>query len=176
MTRRTLIVSRRTALQLGALAAWSLGSLALAPAYPSAMAAPAASAKGAGSRPAAPRFRFDCVTRVRGFSPLHRLEEVWADPRYLTVTDCVVRYVGPPPFILTAEESAIVGVAEAAGAVVADRQATYLLILAASTRIDPARLDAKLAELGRPVVEASLALAPEAPQAAAFAAWLQSTA
>ena len=56
---------------------------------------------------------------------------------------------GPEPYRLNLKESEIVDVAEAAGAVVVDRRATYLVILAASTRIDPARLDAKLAELER---------------------------
>lgn len=176
MTRRSLIVSRRDALRLGAVAAWSLASLTRGQPTSSAVAAPVVTAVDTEAAPDARRFRLDCVTRVRSFSPLKRLEEVWADPRYLTVTDCVAQYVGPPPFVLTPEESAVVGVAAAAGAVVTDPQTMYLLILAASTRIDPARFDAKLAELGRPVVEASLALAPEAPQAGAFAAWLDSTA
>jgi hypothetical protein len=88
----------------------------------------------------------------------------------------VVSYIGTEPFRLTAEESAIVDVAEAAGAVVSDREGLYLVILAASTRIDPARFEVKLAELGRPVAAASLALAPAAPQAGRMAAWLQATA
>lgn len=172
---RPVIVSRRTALQLGAVAAWSLGTLAFVPPQLAAGAAAAAVPVGDGEAEG-PRFRFDVVMRVPAFAPLHRLEEVWASPGYLTISDCVVRYVGPQPFRLTDEESAVVDVAVAAGAVVEDRTAMYLLILAASTRIDPARFDAKLAELGRPVVQASLALAPEAPQAGGFAAWLERTA
>ena len=71
--------------------------------------------------------------------PLARLEDVWASPAYLAITDCNVTYVGPEPYRLNLAESAAVDVAEAAGAVVVDRHATFLLILAASTRIDPAR-------------------------------------
>lgn len=173
---RPVIVSRRTALQLGAVAAWSLGTLAFVPPQVAVAAAPAAVPVDDGEEAEGPRYRFDAVMRVPAYAPLHRLEEVWASPGYLTITDCVVRYVGPQPFRLTEEESAVVDVAVAAGAVVEDRTAMYLLILAASTRIDPARFDAKLAELGRPVVQASLALAPEAPQAGGFAAWLERTA
>ena len=172
---RPVIVSRRTALQLGAVAAWSLGTIASAPSQVAVAAVPAVVPVDDGETEG-PRYRFDAVMRVPTYAPLHRLEEVWASPGYLTITDCVVRYVGPQPFLLTDEESAVVDVAVAAGAVVEDRTAMYLLILAASTRIDPARFDAKLAELGRPVVQASLALAPEAPQAGGFAAWLERTA
>ncbi|MFD4422210.1 hypothetical protein ACFWN7_12015 [Agromyces sp. NPDC058484] len=165
--------SRRAVLRLGVAAAWSLGALTVTPRL-GATAAPqpwlTASGPG-GAEP--PRYRFDCITPVPGFAPLHRLEEVWASPRYMTFTDCVVGYFGEEPFHLTAQESAIVRVAEEAGATVDDREGLYLLILATSSRIDPARFDEKLAELGRPVVTASLALAPEAPQAAGFAAWLE---
>lgn len=178
MPRDPLLVSRRTALRLGIVSAWSAGMFVLGPA-PAVASAPTAAPKRAAADAeddAAPRYRFDAITPVPGFAPLGRMEEVWASPRYMTITDCVVSYIGTEPFRLTAEESAIVDVAEAAGAVVSDREGLYLVILAASTRIDPARFEAKLAELGRPVAVASLALAPEAPQAARIAAWLQSTA
>ena len=175
---RPPLVTRRTALRLGIVSAWSAGMFVLAPA-PAVAAAPKAAPKRAAAdteEDTAPRYRFDAVTPVPGFAPLSRMEEVWASPRYMTITDCVVSYIGTEQFRLTAEESAIVDVAEAAGAVVSDREGLYLVILAASTRIDPARFEAKLAELGRPVAAASLALAPEAPQADRMAAWLEATA
>jgi hypothetical protein len=174
---RPPLVNRRTALRLGVVSVWSVGMFALgqAPAVAAAPIVPKRAAADA-EEVTEPRYRFDAVTPVPGFAPLGRMEEVWASPGYMTITDCVVSYIGTEPFRLTAEESAIVDVAEAAGAVVSDREGLYLVILAASTRIDPARFEVKLAELGRPVAAASLALAPAAPQAGRMAAWLQATA
>lgn len=169
------IVSRRTALRIGVVAVLTA----------SAVVAPTAAQAAPGSRTAdtapdvdadVPRFRFDPVSPRPDLAPLHRLEEVWASAAYMTMTDCVVTYIGEGAYRLTPDEAAIVAVAETAGAVVEDPESMYRLILAVSTRIDPARFEAKLAEVGRPVVEASLALAPEAPQAARFAAWLAATA
>lgn len=176
MPRHEFIVSRRTALLLGVAAAWSVGTLASAPTRDGAAAAAPMPAAADPGETEPPRYRFDCVTPLPDFAPLSRLEEVWASPAYMRITDCVVSYVGPEPFQLTARESSIVRVAEAAGAAVDDRSGLYLVILAASTRIDPGGFDAKLAALGRPVAAAVLALAPEAPQAARFAAWLEATA
>lgn len=174
MPRDTPSISRRTALQLGIVTAWSVGALAFTTA-PAVAAVPAVPMPPVIYDSNAPRFRFDCTTAVPVFAPLTRLEQVWASPQYMTITDCIVRYIGAETFELTADESAVVDIAEAAGAIFDDRRALYLSILAASTRIDPAALDAKLAVLGRPVVMASLALAPEAPQAAQFGAWLERT-
>lgn len=175
MSRRTLVVSRRTMLRLGVVSAWSLATLTVT-SRPHRASAAHGRVAVADDDAEVTRFRFDPITPLPDFAPLGRLEEVWASQKYVTITDCVVTYVGEEPFELTPQEAAIVEVAEATGAVVGDPRQMYLLILAASTRIDPAVFDAKLAELGRPVVAASLALAPEAPQAALFAAWLQETA
>ncbi|WP_341994235.1 hypothetical protein MRBLWH7_002113 [Microbacterium sp. LWH7-1.2] len=167
-------ITRREA--LGVVLVGSLSALLLhAPGsfltVPTGAAATGDSLLNAGDDPA-PRFRFECVTPVPEFAPLGRLEEVWANSRYTTFTDCVVTYVGDGPFVLTAEEQAVVDVVGAAGGDVSSPQQTYLLTLAASTRLDPARLAERLAQLGRPVVLGSLALAPEAPQADLFRAWL----
>lgn len=174
----TSTVTRRGALKIGVVATLSIGGLLASPML--AEHAAAATASTAKRIPVAelpvPRYRFDCVSPVPQFAPLGRLEEVWADARYLTVTDCVTTYVAEDPFVLTPEESAIVDVVTQSGGVVVDRQATYLLILAVSTRIDPANLPQKLAQVGRPIVQASLALAPEAPQSRQFTAWLAATA
>lgn len=164
------LVSRRTVLKLGAVAAWGAASLASLPARGVPAVVPPGSSGVDDVDPQ--RYRFDPVSLRPDLAPLRRLEDVWASPAYLAITDCVVTYVGPEPHRLNLKESEVVDVAVAAGAVVVDPRATYLVILAASTRIDPARLDAKLAELGAPIVTASLALAPEAPQAARFTAWL----
>lgn len=170
-------MTRRGALKLAAMAALSIGGSLALPMVPEHAAA--AAVRTAPRTPVTelpvPRYRFDCVSPVPQFAPLGRLEEVWADARYLTMTDCVTTYVGEGPFVLTPEESAIVDVVTQSGGVVSDRQATYLLILAVSTRIDPARLEQKLAQVGRPIVQASLALAPQAPQARQFTAWLSAT-
>jgi hypothetical protein len=126
--------------------------------------------------PAPARYRFNCITPIPAFSPLGRLDEVWASSRYMTFTGCVVTYVGAGEMSLTPEESAIVDVVAAAGGDVSDREVTFLRVLTASTRVDPARLAEKLAEFGRPIVEGSLALAPDAPQAKLFADWLAASA
>lgn len=169
-------ISRRTLLRMGVAAALGVGgAAATATATRPALAHPAG-VPTAAAAPGEPRYRFAVRSPVPDLAPLGRLEEVWASPYYLTVTDCTVGYVGENPFVLTPEESAIVDVVEATGGPVADRQATYLTVLAASTRIDPARLDAKLSELGRGIVAGSLALAPQAPQARALAAWMSATA
>jgi hypothetical protein len=174
MAAKDLVVTRRTALRIGAVAALTAAAVA-APSTALAATRPRTADTLPDVDPNVPRYRFDPVSFRPDLAPLHRLEEVWASPAYMTITDCVVTYIGEETFRLTPEEQAIVAVAEQAGAVVDDPETTYRLILAVSTRVDPARLEAKLAEVGRPVVEASLVLAPEAPQAARFAAWLAAT-
>lgn len=174
------LVTRRTLLELAVAGGWSLGSLVLMPQGVRPAGTPqvpaAATASTAPETPSLPRYRFNCTTPVPAFAPLGRLEEVWASPRYMTLTGCVVSYVGVGRFALTPEESAIVDIVSEAGGDVSDRESTYLLVLTASTRIDPARLEEKLAEFGRPVITGSLALAPDAPQANLLADWLASTA
>ena len=123
-----------------------------------------------------PRYRFDCVTPVPAFAPLGRLEEVWASPRYMTFTGCIVSYVGIGSSALTAEESAIVDVVAEAGGNVTDRERTFLLCADGE---HPRRPFAALSG-SRGVRPADhrriVALAPEAPQAALFADWLVATA
>lgn len=172
-------ISRRTALKYAGAAVWSVGALLVMPTPPAgrvSAALPTSTTATVEDTPPAPRYRFDCITPVPGFAPLGRLEEVWASPRYMTFTDCIVSYVGAEPYVLTVEESAVVDVVANAGGDVSNREQTYLLVLSASTRIELSRLPDKLAELGRPIVEGSLALAPDAPQAMLFAEWLESTA
>ncbi|MFE6255064.1 hypothetical protein [Agromyces sp. NPDC057865] len=169
------MISRRALLGLGAAAVLSVGIATTSRAEP-ATALPTRVRTAKAAAPAEPRYRFAVKTPVPDLAPLARLEEVWAAPYYLAVTDCTVSYVGATEFRLTAEESAIVDVVESVDGPVADRETTYLTVLAASTRIPPANLDAKLRQLGRGIVAGSLALAPQAPQARAFAAWLEATA
>jgi hypothetical protein len=174
-------ITRRTLLELALAGGWSLGALMLAPATPALAAGgptirstPVAAALE--EAPSVPRYRFNCVTPVPAFAPLGRLEEVWASSRYMTFTGCIVSYVGIGQFRLTPEESAIVDVVAQAGGNVTDRERTFLSVLTASTRVDPSRLYQALAEFGRPIIAGSVALAPEAPQAALFADWLVATA
>ena len=173
-------VTRRTLLKLALAGGWSLSTLMLAPTQPVARALPAVRpatvAAAAQDAPQAPRFRFSCVTPVPAFAPLGRLEEVWASPRYMTFTGCVVSYVGIGQFRLTPEESAIVDVVADAGGDVSEPERTFLTVLTASTRVDPSRLYQSLAEFGRPIIAGSVALAPDAPQAGLFADWLAATA
>ena len=172
-------LTRRTLLKVALAGGWSLGALALAPGRPIA-AGPSAvrtvRVAAAQDSVSEPRYRFNCITPVPAFAPLGRLEEVWASPRYMTFTGCVVSYVGIGYFTLTKEESAIVDVVADAGGDVSDRKRTYLAVLTASTRVDPSRLDQALAEFGAPIIAGSLALAPEAPQAGLLTDWLASVA
>lgn len=165
-------VSRRSLLRLAAATGASLGTLLLGTTRHDTTrtsTAPTASAPG---EPPAPRFRFDCNSPVAAVPPLTRLEEVWASPLYLTFTGCTVRYIGAGPFVLTAEESAIVDVVARGRGDTGDRRGTYLQVLRASTRIDPTRFDQRLNEFGPPVVQGSLTRAPEAPQAHLLVKWL----
>lgn len=170
--------SRRTLLQLAVAGGYSLGAVMITgfPTPAAATTSPASSVTALQDNPAPARYRFNCITPVPAFSPLGRLPEVWASSRYMTFTGCVVTYVGVGLMTLTAEESAIVDVVENAGGDVSDREGTFLRVLTASTRVDPSRLYEKLAEFGRPIIEGSLALAPDAPQARLFADWLVATA
>jgi len=173
------LVTRRTLLKLAIAGGASLSALVLVPDRASAVGMPevrAATRSASSEAPLAPRYRFNCITPVPAFAPLGRLEEVWASPRYMTFTGCVVSYVGVGQFALTAEESAIVDIVAEAGGDVSDRERTFFLVLTASTRVEQSRLDEKLAEFGRPVIAGSLALAPDAPQAGLFADWLAETA
>lgn len=170
----TRTISRRTALRYAVTTAgWASGLLLMPRQWT--RPTPAVLSTVEQEAPPVPRFRFNCITPVPGFAPLGRLEEVWASPRYMTFTGCAVSYVGDGPFVLTAEESAVVDVVADAGGEVTDRRETYLLVLTASTRIEMSQLNDRLAELGRPIVRGSLALAPEAPQAKLFADWLASS-
>jgi hypothetical protein len=170
-------VTRRTLLKMAVAGGWSLGAVLLIPTQSTA-AVSSSRRPGALRRTAVedasslPRYRFDCITPVPAFAPLGRLEEVWASSRYMTFTGCVVSYVGLGYFRLTPEESQIVDAVADAGGDVSDREATFLRVLTASTRVDPSRLEEKLAEFGRPIIAGSLALAPDAPQAKLFAKWL----
>ncbi|WP_457962893.1 hypothetical protein M1E17_15560 [Arthrobacter sp. D1-29] len=101
------------------------------------------------------------------------LDEVWASTRYMRITNCDVAYVGGTPHILTPEEEPAVQVALAAGAPAEDKPALFLRILKASTRTNPRELEARLPEIGVPVVKGALAFAPLAPQAILLERWLQ---
>lgn len=165
-------VSRRTMLKLAAATVASSGTLLLPPTHQNSTLASTTTPASAPDEPSAPRFRFDCISPVAAVPPLTRLEEVWASPLYLTFTGCTVRYIGAGPFLLTAEESAIVDVVARGRGDNGDRRGTYLQVLRASTRIDPARFEQRLNELGPPIVAGSVARAPEAPQAHLLTKWL----
>lgn len=120
------------------------------------------------------RYQFDC-SDVDGqkIGILSSLDEVWASTRYMRIATCDVAYVGGTPHILTPEEESAVQVALAAGAPADDKSALFLRILKASTRTNPRELEARLPEIGVPVIRGALAFAPMAPQAILLERWLQ---
>jgi hypothetical protein len=171
-------MDRRSAIKIGlaAVALGVLGGPAIAsPAARAGLRAAVAGPVGAvtESLPDPVRYEFAVATKKRLIGVLGRLEEVWSFRDYTRIVACVVTYVGGGDYVLTLEESAVVKVAEDAGAVIADRPAYYLEILAACTRISPKVLQTRLAELGVPGVSAALALAPMAPQAGQMRTWLE---
>ncbi|QOT18964.1 hypothetical protein HMI59_07470 [Paenarthrobacter sp. YJN-5] len=120
------------------------------------------------------RYQFTCTAADGSLiGKFSSLEEVWASTRYLRITDCVVAYVGAGAHVLTAEETAAVNVAVAAGAPAGQQSELCLRIIRACTRTDPRTLNAALSAYGVPVVKGALALAPLAPQAAVFTKWLK---
>lgn len=123
------------------------------------------------------RYQFTCTaqdgTLIGKFSSL---DEVWASTRYMHITDCQVAYVGSSPHVLTAEETAAVNTAIAAGAAPGQASELCLRIIRASTRTDPRNLAAALSAYGVPVVKGALTLAPLAPQAALLTRWLKTAA
>lgn len=167
--------SRRQFLHAALWSVAALTGLALTGAHPVAASVPVP--PGAVGPPALvldgnPRFQFQPITPVSDQLRLGSLHDVWASSNYITYTDCVVTYVGGGDFVLTGEEQAIVDVIAQAGGDVSDGRVAYLTAVAASTRMDPRRLAARLAELGAPIIRGSLALAPDAPQARLFLDWL----
>jgi hypothetical protein len=126
----------------------------------------------AGRLPAPGRYLFRGATRRGIIAETLRLEAFWALPQYVRLVDCSVSYTGEPPLVLTAEEDAVVQVAVDAGAVVTDRGAYYLTVVAACTRIPPNEVNDRLTALGVPGVTAALVVAPSGPQANRFRRWL----
>jgi hypothetical protein len=123
------------------------------------------------------RYQFTCTAADDSLiGKFSSLEEVWASTRYMRITDCQVAYVGAGPHVLTAEETAAVNAAVAAGAPAGNASELCLRIIRASTRTNPGNLAAALAAYGVPVVKGSLTLAPLAPQAAVFTRWLKTAA
>ncbi|HSP75110.1 MAG TPA: hypothetical protein VLO31_02700 [Cryobacterium sp.] len=93
------------------------------------------------------------------------LEETWASTNYLRIDHCVTRYVGPPPFTLTEEEKAVVEVASRQTADAGEPEQLFLDVYAACTRIGSEDGPYGFASIPVPVLEATLTLCPEAPQA-----------
>ncbi len=123
------------------------------------------------------RYQFEC--RGPNGLPLiilSSLEEVWANTQYKKFSDVVVTFVGPQPWVLTAEENAAVNVAVAAGAA-GTRNDIILAIIKACTRSNPPTISTALYGLGGvPIVKGALTLAPMAPQSAVLTKWLKEVA
>lgn len=118
------------------------------------------------------RFLFRCRTSRGVVAEFTRLDALWAHGDYTRFISCEVTYVGPGEASLTAQETAVVRVAERAGLDLSDRPGFYRTLLASSARIPLDQLEGRLDSLGVPGVTAALALAPEAPQADLLADWL----
>lgn len=170
-------LDRRSVLRMG-LAVVALGAVGNPPGYastrPSATTTPIPDSSDVAVESVEPavRYEFICHSAARPIGTFTSLAEVWAFTRYMKIIYGEAEYVGPGEHTLTIEEAAIVQVARDAGMVVDDPADLYRTILATCTRIAPASLDARLSELGVPVVKAALALAPDAPQARQFRSWL----
>lgn len=171
-------VSRRSFLRMSMVCISALGGAALggfgglSVVNAATAASPNAAGSGALTMDGNPRFLFQPITPVPGQLQLGSLQDVWASPKYATYTDCVVTYVGGGEFVLSTDERAIVDVVANAGGDVSDPQLVYLTVVAVSTRLDPHRLEERLAATGGPIVRGSLALAPFAPQAVLLGDWL----
>ena len=93
------------------------------------------------------------------------LEETWASTNYLRIDHCVTRYVGPPPFTLTEEEKAVAMLASSQSDDAGEPEQLFLDVYAACTRIGSEDGPYGFSSIPVPVLEATLALCPEAPQA-----------
>lgn len=93
------------------------------------------------------------------------LEETWASTNYLRIDHCVTRYVGPPPFTLTEEEKAVVEIASSQLVDAGEPEQLFLDVYAACTRIGSEDGPYGFSSIPVPILEATLALCPEAPQA-----------
>lgn len=172
MHRVPLVFTRRSALLLGLVAAGTIALPGVAAKIQ--LTAPAHVERTKGARPEIEpdRYLFTCESSLAPIGPFTRLEAVWSSPGYMTIESVTATYVGAELFSLTDEEQAIVAVAENAGMTVKDERPLYLSILAACARIANRNMETRLSQLGAPVVEAALALQPDAPQAKQFAMWL----
>lgn len=93
------------------------------------------------------------------------LEETWASTNYLRIDHCVTRYVGPQPFTLTEEEKAVTTIASSQSTDAGEFEQLFLDVYAACTRIGSEDGPYGFSSIPVPVLEATLALCPEAPQA-----------
>ncbi len=151
-------------------AAWAGVGAQAAPAVPVARKSPPDTAKERLERPTVYLF---ASTLYDGTSlpELTSLEELWSNSRYLEVASCQVKYVGPRPQVLTAEENAAVDAAIAAGAN-GSREQVCLAIVTAATRLDQRTVETGIRRVGAPIVQGVLVLAPQAPQAAIMRRWI----
>lgn len=109
----------------------------------------------------------DAAPEVR----LSSLPEVWAATNYLRFAGCTAEYIGPQPFVPTAEEAAIISVAQASGYLGQDLLRAYLEAVEVCTRVSDETGPHGFAARGLPVLKAAAALCPRGPQGKIIAAW-----
>lgn len=123
----------------------------------------------------APRYWFECWGPGYLIGEFSSVEEVWAAPGYMEITDVRVRFKGAGPRLLLPDEEAAIAAAERTlRRTVADPAATLLSALQLSSRTPLDRLGDSLGAAGAAAVVAALELHPEAPQAGLLRHWLQS--
>jgi hypothetical protein len=113
------------------------------------------------------RFRMSCyaATDGRPLGSFSSLDAVWASSNYLRAEYCDAQYVGTEPFTLTGTEAAIADIAVSGLENPGDPTEVYLEVLAACTRLGADAGPNSISGTPDPVLEATLSLCPEAPQA-----------
>lgn len=110
------------------------------------------------------RFRTACFAGDgRELGDFQSLAETWASSNYLRIEYCEARYVGPEPLALTLEEEAVAEVA--APATGGDLEQAFLETLAACTRLGAGTGENSIEGTPLPILQATLELCPQAPQA-----------
>lgn len=118
-------------------------------------------------------FRFRCyASDGRLLGDWQRLEEVWASSNYLRTEYCEAIYAGPLPWELTLTEAAVAEIAAGGSDDAGEAGDLYLEVLSACTRLGADEGEHSIEGTPAPILEATLTLCPEAPQARLISRWL----
>jgi hypothetical protein len=102
---------------------------------------------------------------------LSSLAEVWAYTNYLRFAGCTAKYIGPRPFMPTAEEAGIIDVARTAGYTGQDPSKAYFEAVEVCARVSDETGPQGFPARGLPILEAAAALCPGGPQGKIILAW-----